>query len=539
MRRALGRSEVKTPGERPDPATGIGNLRRRVCVRRAGGRGRGRSGTGRVTIIKIVAAQDVGRALNPVALEGQVYGGVLQGIGMALQEELVFEEGRPVNASFLDYKVPRISDAPPIEIALIETLDAEGPFGAKAAAEPTINATIAAIANAIAHATGHRFHELPMNPARVLGMLAARAAKPLALKPWKRPFNAEVAAVRSLCPGVVFPALRKVGTRFARLPDKAAKPDLAVPTSLAELVQELARPGRRARILAGGTDMLVGLRQGIYDPDLLVDVTGIAELRGIREADGWLHIGAATTLAEVLESELAQRALPALAEGVRMIATPQIRRVATVAGDLCQEKRCWFFRSAFPCYKLGGSTCPCFAVQGDSRHHSILGARRCAAPCPADLAPILAALDARLVVAGPGGLRVLAMADLYLWSGLTSLRHGEAIVRVEIPLPRESTQAFEKFAQRQGDFAEASVAVRLEWQGGRLVAARIALGAVSPFPARATASERALCGTRPDARRIRSAAEMTVHGSLPLADNAHTAHLLVALAERAIARACA
>ena len=109
-------------------------------------------GTGRVTIIKIVAAQDVGRALNPVALEGQVYGGVLQGIGMALQEELVFEEGRPVNASFLDYKVPRMGDAPPIEIALIETQDAEGPFGAKAAAEPTINATIAAIANAIAHA---------------------------------------------------------------------------------------------------------------------------------------------------------------------------------------------------------------------------------------------------------------------------------------------------------------------------------------------------------------------------------------------------
>ena len=81
--------------------------------------------------------------------------------------------------------------------------------------------------------------------------------------------------------------------------------------------------------------------------------------------------------------------------------------------------------------------------------------------------------------------------------------------------------------------------MRLEWQGSRLVAARIALGAVSPFPARATASERALCGTRPDARRIRSAAEMTVHGSLPLADNAHKAQLLVTLAERAIARACA
>ena len=393
-------AKYTTPGERPDPATGIGNYAAAYVFGAQAAEVEVDPATGRITILKIVAAQDVGRALNPIAVEGQIYGGVLQGIGMALQEELVFEEGRPVNASFLDYKVPRIGDAPPIEIALIETNDAEGPFGAKAAAEPTINATIAAIANAVAHATGHRFHQLPMNPERVLGMLAAREARALPLKPWKRPFNAEVAAVRSLYPKLVFPVLRNVGTRFARLPDNAARPELAVPKTLAGLLQELGRPGRRARIVAGGTDMLVGLRQGIYDPDVLVDVTGIAELRGIEEADGWLHIGAATPLAEVLESEFAQRAFPALVEGLRLIATPQIRRVATVAGDLCQEKRCWFFRSAFPCYKLGGSTCPCFAVLGDSRHHSILGARRCAAPCPADLAPILVALDARVVIAG-------------------------------------------------------------------------------------------------------------------------------------------
>src|SRR5690606_37357420 len=123
----------------------------------------------------------------------------------------------------------------------------------------------------------------------------------------------------------------------------------------------------------------------------------VQELRSISMVEGELHLGAANTLSDVAESELVNKVLPMLAGGIQRIATQQIRNMATVAGDLCQEKRCWFFRSALPCYKLGGPTCPCFAVMGDSRHHSIIGASRCAAPCPADLAPILTALDARVV----------------------------------------------------------------------------------------------------------------------------------------------
>jgi xanthine dehydrogenase YagS FAD-binding subunit len=304
-----------------------------------------------------------------------------------------------------------------------------------------------------------------------------------------------------------------------------------------QLFAELARPGRRARIVAGGTDMLVGIRQAIYDPEVLVDVTAIAAMRGVSVHDGFIRLGGATPLADVERDDHVRRHFPALVECLGMLATPLVREAATVAGDLSQEKRCWFFRSRFPCYKLGGATCPCFAVLGDNRHHSILDAKRCAAPCPADLAPMLSALDARVAVASPRGVRTIGMDDLYRWSGLTCLEADEAIVHLDIPILRNATAAFEKFAIRKGDFAEASVAVRLAWDGHRVAEARLSVGSVAPFPARIRASERALQGSRPGGARIREAAEMTVHGSLPLSRNGFKTHLLVTLAERAIRRA--
>lgn len=427
-----------------------------------------------------------------------------------------------------------------MDIALIETYDSEGPFGAKAGAEPTINATVAAIANAVAHATGIRFKQLPMSPDRVLPALARNDHNVLALKPWKRPFNLEVATVRKAYPAAVFPVLRHVGTRFARPPRLGVHPDVIAPVTIEKMLAELSRTDRRSRILGGGTDLFVGLRQGIYDPDVLIDVFRVPGMRDISLRDGMLTIGAATTLADLAASDAVQRHLPFLAEAIELIATPQIRRVATVAGDLCQEKRCWFFRSAFPCYKLGGPTCPCFAVQGNSRYHSILDARRCAAPCPADLAPLFTALKACAVIVGPPGERRVPMTAFYRWSGLSCLAADEAILKFEIPLHSEATHAFEKFAVRRSDFAEASVAVNLSWDGSRLADATISLGAIAPLPVRATRAEQMLLNAaRPDEHVIDAASRTTVEGSLPLKNNVHKTHLLVNLARKAIARAVA
>ena len=526
-----------TPGERPDPNTGEGNYAATYVFGAQAAEVEVDRNTGRISVLRMAVAQDVGRALNPTAVEGQIYGGVLQGIGMALQEEMVFEEGRPVNASFLDYAVPRIGSAPKIDISLVETNDPLGPYGAKAGAEPTINATIAAIANAVFHATGIRFKELPMSPDRVLAALEEKDGKKPALKPWKRAYNAEVATVRAMYPGVVFPALRKVGTKFARVPEKAKKPRILVPETTTELLEQLSNKEIKSRIVAGGTDIFVGLKQGIYDPDQLLDVSGLQELQGISLLQGekpTLRVGAATSLDKVARNELVVRHFPSLVKCIETIATAQIRRVATMAGDLCQEKRCWFFRSAFPCYKLGGATCPCFAVLGDNRHHSINGAKRCAAPNPSDLAPLLSSLDAQAKIVGRSGVRHVPIETLYLWSGLTQVGKDELIEAIEIPIPADTTFAFEKFGLRQGDFAEASVAVRAEWTGQKVRALRIFAGAVSPLPLRANKAEALLTGTALESEIIAQAAATIVEGSLPLDDNQYKVPLLINLTKQAL-----
>jgi xanthine dehydrogenase molybdenum-binding subunit len=123
--------------------------------------------TGRVEVLRVVAAHDVGRAINPMLLEGQIEGGVLQGIGYALLEEVVLRDGRMANANFLDYRMPGPRDAPPIETVLVETDDPSGPFGAKGIGEPPIIPVAPAIANAIADAVGVRLRQLPMTPERV------------------------------------------------------------------------------------------------------------------------------------------------------------------------------------------------------------------------------------------------------------------------------------------------------------------------------------------------------------------------------------
>ncbi len=537
--RVVGRHDIDLP--RADPKTGYGHYAPAYGFGAQAIEVEVDPATGHVTVLRVVSAQDVGRVINRLALEGQMHGGIVQGIGMALREEVVFDHGAPVNASMISYKLPRADETPIIETAFIETLDPSGPLGAKAGGEHSINPTVAAIANAIADAIGVRFNRLPITPAMVLEALAERRGERLALQSWRRPYNLEVATVRSLYPKGLFPAMQALGRAVGRKRTAVEPATYLRADSVPDALAQLAQPGRRTRILSGGTDLQPGLRQGVYQADALLDVSGLAELRGIELDDSpgaFVRIGAATTLAEMQAHAGLMARFPLWADALPRLATPQIRNMATLAGDLCQEKRCWFFRSAVPCYKNGGASCPCYAVTGDSRHHAILGARRCAAPCVADAAPVLVALDAQVVAIGPRGERRIPMERFYHWAGQTTLDAGEIMLRIEMPQrSAESSQAFEKYAQWTGDFAEASAAVRLDWSGETVVAARIALGAVAPLPVRAQASERALLGQSLTDALIRSAAEKAVQGALPLGDNAYKTHLLVSVVERALRRA--
>jgi CO/xanthine dehydrogenase FAD-binding subunit len=320
--------------------------------------------------------------------------------------------------------------------------------------------------------------------------------------------------------------------------------DYARADDVAQALQLLRTPGKRVKLMAGGTDVQPGIRQGVYAPELVVDISRTAGLGGIAIGEHVIRVGAAVTLSELAAHERLRELVPGLCEAADLIATRQIRNVATVAGDLSQEKRCWFFRSALPCYKNGGASCPCYAVMGDSRHHAILGASRCAAPCVADLAPALTALNATVIVRGQGTERRVPMSEFYRWSGETTVSAQEIIVAVEVPRVSGATQAYEKYAQWRGDFPEASAGVRLVWQGDSLREARISLGGVSPLPMRAVHAERALLatGTATSARdltdeRIAAAARKVVYGALPLRDNAGKVDMVIAVTARALRRA--
>ncbi|MGI9480546.1 MAG: molybdopterin cofactor-binding domain-containing protein [Hyphomicrobiaceae bacterium] len=530
------RHDIDIP--RPDPKTGYGHYAATYGFGAQAVEVEVDPVTGQVTVLKVVVVQDIGRVINPLALEGQMHGGIVQGIGMALSEEVVFDNGAPVNASLITYKAPRIQDTPEIETVFIETNDPTGPYGAKAGGEHSINPTPAAVANAIAQATGTRFHRLPITSADVLQ--AAKARPSVDLKPWKRPYNLEIASARALYPSVLFPGLQKLGAKVGRKRAVKTSYDYVRPSDLAAALQELAQPGRKAKAIAGGTDLQVGIRQGIYDPDVLVDIADLEELRGIDIAEDAVTIGAGMTLSDVVASDEVRAIFPMLCDGLAKVATKQIRNVATIAGDLSQEKRCWFFRSGAQCYKAGGISCPCYAVLGDNRYHSILGAARCAAPCVADAAPILTALNASVVIVGREGERRVPMTSFYRWSGETVVKPYELIRSIVVPRSAyRQSQEFEKSAGWDGDFADASAAVNLAWDGARLVSAAISLGAVSPLPIRATGTENALVDGGLSDTAIRAAAEMIVHGALPLSDNAHKADLVVNLTERAIQRCIA
>lgn len=523
----------------PDPMTGYGNYSATYAFGAQAAEVEVDPETGHVKVIKVVAVQDVGRVINQASLDGQMHGGIVQGIGMALTEDLVFDHGRPVNTSLINYRVPRIFEATDIETAYVETNDPRGPLGAKSSGEVSINPTVAAIANAVAHATGIRFRTLPITPHRMLAALRRQDGRQAELRPWMRPYNLEVAAARSLYPRGLFPAMKKLGETFSKPRPRVSTWDYARADDVAQALQLLRTPGKRVKLMAGGTDVQPGIRQGVYAPDLVIDIARAAGLGGITLGEQAIRIGARVTLSELTEHENLRALLPGLCEAADLIATRQIRNVATVAGDLSQEKRCWFFRSGLPCYKNGGVSCPCYAVMGDSRHHAILGAGRCAAPCVADLAPALTALDATVIVQGAGGERRVPMGEFYRWSGETTVAPQEIIVAVEVPRVAGVTQAYEKYAQWRGDFPEASAGVRLAWNGDKLAAARISLGGVSPLPMRAVHAERALLAAAHDLsdERIAAAARKVVYGALPLHDNAAKVDMVIAVTARALRRA--
>ncbi|MBU5613841.1 FAD binding domain-containing protein [Geomonas azotofigens] len=311
-------------------------------------------------------------------------------------------------------------------------------------------------------------------------------------------------------------------------------------TSIAGAVAALTRFGGKARLNAGGTD-LFGLLKDQYlpgFPDSIINIKGIQGLDAIGEERGTVTVGALAKLSELSRSHLLAERFPALVQAAGAVASPQIRNVATVGGNLCQDVRCAYYRypshvgGAIGCARKGNG--PCLAVRGDNRYHAVLGGRKCYAVCPSDTAVALAALDASLVVAGPEGERRIGVAEFYTPLG-NRLERGEMVVRIEIPTSSLPHQRFAKFALRRPiDFAIVSVAVAASVTDGVCTEARIALGAVAPGPVRAGEAESFLRGKRLTPEHATRAAELALSGAKPLSRNGYKVAIAKTLVKRAL-----
>ncbi|MDD2736761.1 MAG: FAD binding domain-containing protein [Desulfuromonadaceae bacterium] len=311
--------------------------------------------------------------------------------------------------------------------------------------------------------------------------------------------------------------------------------------TVSEAIAALVQFDGRARLNAGGTELFGALKDEFLPeyPEAVINIKSIKGLEYIKEEKGHLRIGALTKLSVLSESRLLRERYGALAEAAHAVAGPQIRNVATIGGNLCQDVRCCYYR--YPRHIGGPINCarkgngPCLAVNGDNRNHAIFAGRKCFAVCPSDTAVALALYDAQLVVVGPQGERQIAVRDFY--TPIENLLQRTEIVR-EILIPAVTgtvTQSFSKFALRTPiDFAIVSVASLITLEDGICTDARIVLGAVAHNPHRALEAEEFLRGCRLDVEVSRQAGEFAIREAKPLSKNAFKIQIAKTLVSRAI-----
>ena len=303
------------------------------------------------------------------------------------------------------------------------------------------------------------------------------------------------------------------------------------PGSVQEATQILAHHGPEAAVYAGGTDLLVRLKNRLNAaPKYLVDIKQIDELKFIRETPaGGLAIGATTTIAEIEQSPLAAGKYPLLMQTLKRISSPELRNQSTIAGDIMQEVWCQYLRGNYPCWRNGGYIC--YGAIGDnSYYHSVMGGRLCFAVYHGDAAIGLEALDARVTVAAPAGTREMSLealipGDVMVDGRVQShvLHSDEILTGILIPPPRSgSLGSFQKIRPRGvWDFAMASVAVNLHMADGAISDARVIFGGIAVSPYREHAVEAYLKGKRLEGELPQLAATRALANAAPLKYNEH------------------
>jgi xanthine dehydrogenase YagS FAD-binding subunit len=327
--------------------------------------------------------------------------------------------------------------------------------------------------------------------------------------------------------------------------DVMAAFELFQPTSIADAQKLLEQHGPDAWVLAGGLDSFDWLKDRVKKPKAVVDLSGIAELRGVRSyadngADG-IEIGSMTTLTEVVNHPVIQQKYELLAQAAELVASPQIRNQGTIGGNVSQDTRCWYYRSGWPCYRAGGNICYADTPEGRNREHAILHADRCVAVNPSDSAPALIALDAKFIVRTRKGERVVDAEDYFVGpeidiTRLHILQPGDLLTAIRIPSTWAGAQFyFEKVRDRNvWDFPLLNVASAMVLSGSAIDRIRIAVNGAAARPLRLKAVEDAVRGKPRNPATGEMAGRVAVQGAVPLQFNAYKIPLMRNLVKRAI-----
>jgi xanthine dehydrogenase YagS FAD-binding subunit len=317
--------------------------------------------------------------------------------------------------------------------------------------------------------------------------------------------------------------------------------ELFQPASLADAVSLVDRYATDAWILAGGLDSFDWLKDRIKRPRYVVDLSGVAELKGVRESGDGVDIGAMTTLTEVVRHPVVRERYGILTEAAEAAASPQIRNQGTIGGNVSQDTRCWYYRSGWSCYRAGGNICYADTPDAINREHAILGADRCVAVNPSDTAPALITLGASMVIRSVAGERVVDAEDYFVGPGtditrMNVLQRGEILAAIRLPGDWAGSRFyFEKVRDRQvWDFALVSVASAMTLSGNTIQNMRLAVNGVAARPLRLAAVEALARGRARDEDTAAMAGELAVQGAQALRLNAYKIPLMRNLVKRAI-----
>ena len=305
------------------------------------------------------------------------------------------------------------------------------------------------------------------------------------------------------------------------------------------LVRQTRAGGRTAAFAGGGSDLIGMMKDRLVTPDVLVNLKAITGLDQVQPDGAGVIVGGLITLDALGRHPLIRRRYPVLAEAAESVATPQIRNVGTLAGNVCQRPWCWYYRNGFACLKNGGTTC--FSISGENAFHAIFGGGPSYIVHPSDTAPALVALEATFRIVGPAGERMVAAADFFTLPKDDASRENvlgadEILAAIVLPAPRAGARStYHKVLDREAwTHAVVSAAIVLQMNDRICQSARIVLGGVAPVPWRLPEVEKLLAGQRITPALADRAGDVAVAGARPLAKNGYKVPLTRGVVGRTI-----